>query len=333
MIDRFTMIAALAGLGLSTGPVSSSVDNNYAVQLLSAKNLVPVAQNRRLNFFCIGRGSPVVIFEQGTGGNVLDWKKVAVPISRHARVCLYDRAGYGFSDPAGRPSTAINITDDLHAAINHERIKKPIVLVGHSRGGLYSTLYADRFPKDVAALVLVDPSFAGQDEPIPIKDRVAAAASMVKGNALMEDCAASARAHTLSISQPKNCFWILPDASEAEKKFLSYQFLSPSRYESQRSEVESHFPADFNKSLDTIQEERARRSFGTMPLIVLTAENDGENDERYRKWKAGHDALAARSLRGESIVVLGASHFIQIDKPEAVISAITKVTLAVNKRQ
>jgi len=41
--------------------------------------------------------------------------------------------------------------------------------------------------------------------------------------------------------------------------------------------------------------------------------------------KAGHDALAARSLRGESIVVAGSDHFIQRSAPEAVIQAIKKV--------
>jgi len=46
-------------------------------------------------------------------------------------------------------------------------------------------------------------------------------------------------------------------------------------------------------------------------------------------WKAGHDKLAARSMRGQSIVVPNAGHFIQADQPQAVIEAIREVVTEV----
>ncbi|MFS6701111.1 alpha/beta fold hydrolase, partial [Staphylococcus aureus] len=76
--------------------------------------------------------------------------------------CSYDRAGYGFSDPAERPSDAANAVDDLHRLVERAGLTLPMVLVGHSNGGIYASLYARTYPGDVAGMVLVDPGYAGQ---------------------------------------------------------------------------------------------------------------------------------------------------------------------------
>jgi pimeloyl-ACP methyl ester carboxylesterase len=89
-------------------------------------------------------------------------------------------------------------------------------------------------------------------------------------------------------------------------------------------------------SEDELEEQRAARTFGDKPLIVLTASiiplQPGETPEEHAKsvahWKAGHDRLAARSTRGESLVVPNATHMIQLDQPQTVIDAVRKVVLA-----
>jgi pimeloyl-ACP methyl ester carboxylesterase len=82
---------------------------------------VAVDGTRRLNLFCLGNGSPVVIFEAGLGGDSLDWRNVQGGVARFTRACSYDRASYGFSDAATRPSGAANAMDDLHRLVGMEK--------------------------------------------------------------------------------------------------------------------------------------------------------------------------------------------------------------------
>src|ERR1700690_3455652 len=110
-----------------------------------------------MNILCIGSGSPTVVLEAGLGDQIRAWAFVQPKISAWVLTRSYDRAGLGFSDPSGRPGTSANAVADPHNLISAAAIKPPYILVGHSLGGMYVRLYADRYPADVAGLVLVDP--------------------------------------------------------------------------------------------------------------------------------------------------------------------------------
>jgi pimeloyl-ACP methyl ester carboxylesterase len=112
--------------------------------------------DHRLHLYCTGTGSPTVVLEAGMGGNHLDWIRAQPQISKATRVCSYDRAGYGWSDPGPKPRTAEQIATELSLLLRNAEIRGPIVLVGHSFGGILSLYYARRFPGQVAGLVLVD---------------------------------------------------------------------------------------------------------------------------------------------------------------------------------
>lgn len=285
---------------------------------------------------CIGEGSPAIVFESGANGDMLDWHKVEPAASALTKACFYDRAGYGFSDPAPRPMTAENVTDDLHALLFAAGIG-PVVLVGHALGGLYATLYADRFGKDVAGLVLVDPAFAGQK----LWGRNAAqiardTAAYDRSLADLSGCATLAREGNLSEAAPHGCFHLAPGLTRGETAWLLEEDLKPSRYESALSEERNFFWYGSQSNTEDGSEERhALVSFGDKPVIVLTAGVPplfpGETRATQRQfaldWKAGHDRLSARSARGESFLVPGATHVIQKDRPDAVVDAIRTVVL------
>lgn len=307
-------------------------------EALLGKNLVAIGGGRRMNIVCEGQGSPTVLFEYGLGSHLLHWQKVEPAVAAMTRACFYDRAGYGFSDPSPKPMTAGNVTDDLRVLLHEAGISGPLVLVGHSIGGLYATLYTDKYPAQVAGLVLIDPSFADQRPP----DWGADADRRVQeefasGQAALRACAAQARAGKLTAADPHGCFQVVPGRSPAEAAWLTQQFLKPFRYESTISEAENHFAVGTAKSVDDIEEEKAQRPFGAMPVIVLTGGTERPDPnltpdmqqvfDKY--WKAGHDRLAARSTRGVSTVVPQAGHFIQLDQPEAVIDAIRTVVAGV----
>lgn len=78
-------------------------------------------------------------------------------LAAHTRVCAYDRAGYGRSDPApNEPRDADDVVDDLQALLAAAGEDGLYVLVGSSFGGMIVTYYAGRDPEAVTGVVLLD---------------------------------------------------------------------------------------------------------------------------------------------------------------------------------
>ncbi|HKJ95326.1 MAG TPA: alpha/beta hydrolase [Gammaproteobacteria bacterium] len=116
----------------------------------------------RLHIHCTGRGTPTVVLDSGLGGTSLNWALVQPRIAPFARVCAYDRAGYGWSDPGPGPRTSERLARELHRLLATAGLPGPFLLVGHSLGGINVRLFAHLFPTDTAGVVLVDASSGGQ---------------------------------------------------------------------------------------------------------------------------------------------------------------------------
>jgi hypothetical protein len=102
----------------------------------------------RLHIHCLGEGSPTVVLDAGLGGFSLDWSLVQPELAATTRVCTYDRAGYGWSDPGPQSRTPGQIVEELHTLLLNADIEGPYVLAGHSAAGKPVRLYADRYPHD-----------------------------------------------------------------------------------------------------------------------------------------------------------------------------------------
>jgi pimeloyl-ACP methyl ester carboxylesterase len=105
----------------------------------------------------VGDRGPVVVFEAGIAASSANWSKVQSELAASARTYSYDRPGFGWSAPRRGTCSLKTLTDDLHALIRAMGVPCPVVLAGHSFGTYIVRVYAHRFPKDVAGLVLVDP--------------------------------------------------------------------------------------------------------------------------------------------------------------------------------
>lgn len=334
---------SLVGCGFSlvlfTSVVTSSASAETAQRLASEllrPHLTQVEAGRRLNFHCVGSGSPTVVFEQGGEGMVFNWAKVQPVVSAMTRTCFYDRGGFGWSDPPRYPVTAMSVTDDLSALLRAAGISDTIVLVGHSVGGFYATMYANRFPTQVVGLVLVDPGFTGQSLAPSISER----AANRRGEAFLVRCAELARQGKLAppTLAENNCFALPAEVTGAEERRYALNAVTrPHWYEAEHSQSVNYFTGDEHLSVSHQQERDAARHFGGLPLLVLSRDRmEGvpwrsaeENREEFGAWRAGHAALAARSSRGRLIVVPTSGHFIQKDRPEAVIDAVREVLTAV----
>ncbi len=115
-----------------------------------------VVQGRRMHLYCVGTGSPTIVIESGLGDDLIAWQLVQPGLARMTRVCSYDRAGLGWSDPDFGRRDAVAISDQLHELLQRASITDKLVLVGQSAGGLYARRFAVKYPTEVVGLVLVD---------------------------------------------------------------------------------------------------------------------------------------------------------------------------------
>jgi pimeloyl-ACP methyl ester carboxylesterase len=114
------------------------------------------SEGTRLNFYCIGSGSPTVVFDSGWGDWAPVWTFVQPQVAKWTRACSYDRAGAGFSDPGPMPRTSVRIAAELRSALHHAGIQGPYILVGNAFGGDNIRTFAADYPIELAALVLVE---------------------------------------------------------------------------------------------------------------------------------------------------------------------------------
>src|SRR6266513_3957972 len=114
------------------------------------------ADGTGLNLYCMGSGSPAVVFDSGWEDWAPVWTIVQPEVAKWTRACSYDRAGAGFSDPGPMPRTSVRIADELHTALHNAGIAGPYILVGNAFGGDNVRTFADLYMGEVAELVLVD---------------------------------------------------------------------------------------------------------------------------------------------------------------------------------
>ena len=154
---RWLLYAVLAVLGIA------AVGGGYETvrESLDARAYPPPGQlvdvgGHRLHLHCTGTGSPTVVLEPGQGGVSSDLAWIAPAVAQHTTVCVYDRAGRGWSDATDNPQDGAQIAADLHTLLHRAQVPGPYVLAGHSFGGLYVQAFAAQFPDEVAGLVLLD---------------------------------------------------------------------------------------------------------------------------------------------------------------------------------
>jgi pimeloyl-ACP methyl ester carboxylesterase len=132
----------------------------------SFDKLVDVGGGRKLHIICSGMniaGSPTVLLEAGSGNPASIWNRVQPEVAKFTRVCSYDRASLGSSDPVPAQRTIVALTEDLHTLLASAKVSGPYIMVGHSLGGILVRLYASYYPAEVAGMVLVDSLH--EDEP------------------------------------------------------------------------------------------------------------------------------------------------------------------------
>jgi pimeloyl-ACP methyl ester carboxylesterase len=143
---------------------------NQAIPLVG--QLVDVG-GYRLHISCLGTGSPTVVIDTGVGDWSTTWVGIQARVAAITRICIYDRAGYGWSEVGPQPRTSQQFVKELHVLLERADISGPYIMVGHSLGGLTARLFAYDYPLEVVGVVFVDslnPGSVTQD-PTTVKTR------------------------------------------------------------------------------------------------------------------------------------------------------------------
>ena len=280
-------VLALAAVGGGYQTIREHADSNAYPM---TGQLIDVG-GHRLHLQCTGSGSPTVVLQPGGGdfSSAMAW--IAPAVAADTRVCVYDRPGRGWSDPTDSPQDATQVATDLHTLLQLAHVPGPYVLAGHSFGGLYVLTYADRYPDDVAGMVLVDstnPATTADPAKAKAYDTVSYDAATQRVQAL------GALAARLGIVRLIGSFGYgdLPPRSRDEV-----------RAKTETADYASSWIDEFVQANASGAEAAMLTDFGDKPLVVLTAGADTD---------ATHDAaqnkLATLSTNTSHRVIKGASH-------------------------
>lgn len=292
----------------------------------------------RLNLYCVGTGSPTVVFDSGWEDWSPAWAIVQPRVASFTRACAYDRAGAGFSEAGPMPRTSMQIADELHTALHSAGVRGPFILVGHAFGGDNVRAFADRYMPEVAGLVLVeaDPSDL---EPSELREKEHL--SQGKLIARLRECRDSvAEGKPLPLlptppgRQPRTCaqqfFRGLPEAAWSpalNATLLQLARTKVAMYDAYISEMEE-FPGD------EAYLQQHRQSLGSRPIRVLTSGNHGVHSLHTlspEELEYEHVVAVAQakwlqlSSNAKLVIADHSSEYIQLDRPDIVTEAIREV--------
>ena len=290
----------------------------------------------RLHLNCMGHGRPTVVFDAALGGSSLSWTLVHPAVAAFATACVYDRAGFGWSDPGPMPRTAGRLADELHEVLTRGGVDGPFVLVGHSFGGLTIRIFASRHPNSVAGLVFVDPAHPEDwvDPSAYERDRMARGVRLCRqgvtaarfGIATMVAKLASAGAVDLArgIAAAVSRRTLRRDDEQFLapvtklplhiRPMLRWMWTQPRFFEALGSQIESICTSAAEVDPDP--------DYGDLPLVTISATAVSAHRRELQ------DQLARRSTRGRHTVAGNSGHWIPLDEPETVIAAIGEVVAA-----
>ena len=279
----------------------------------------------KLKLNCTGNGSPAVILEAGLGDNIMEWNRVQPRIAKLTRVCSYDRAGYGGSEPGVMPRTSRQIAAELHGLLKNAGERSPFVLVGHSFGGYTVRLYNSVFPDQVAGIVLVDSTQEDQYGLLPSAWKQIDAQQLSRYKSQATWAPVFIELGVARVLLQLRAFRGFRRGIEG----TTYLILQAKYLKARANELE------FMEV--SAEQARAASNFGDKPLIVLTAGNNSDEilrndlskrdyEEFNRIWRDDLQMRLVRlSTRGERILVPNSGHDIPSESPEAIVSAVEKV--------
>lgn len=266
----------------------------------------------KLHLHATGEGGLTVVLDAGMGGSSLGWALVQPEVSKYARVCSYDRAGYAWSEESPSDRTSRTIAEELHALLHKANLPGPYLLVGHSFGGSNVLLFAHLYPDETAGVILVDSvheeMLAGAPEqsatpPLWHHPYVQAILSFVGYNRC--------------IGPSKEIEAMFKPLPEKIRNAYVAQMNKPRYKRTVAREM-----ACLRESLSQLK--NANISIGDKPLIVISAGKGVETAEG-KAWSLMQKRLVLKSNCSKQIIASESDHMINHHQPQVIIDSILEM--------
>ena len=267
----------------------------------------------RLHISCAGAGSPTVIIDSGLGDWSVSWVGIQTEVAKTTRVCIYDRAGYAWSEAGPQPRTSFQFARELHTLLKAAGISGPYVLVGHSLGGLTARIFAHEHADEVGGVVLIDSMSPGTivQDPASVRTEVRSLFSIYS---IMP---AFARVGVVRLAaRPVGAFSSTP----TERERIKMAFMSRAVYFQTLQDEIRAVPESLAQA-STVQ------TLGDMPLIILTRTLGNSTFDE--DWRVKQSQLLQLSSDSQQIFAENAGHNIELDQPEIVIKVILEMVAKV----
>ena len=260
----------------------------------------------RLHINCVGSGSPTVVIDAGLGDWSTTWAGSVQPeLAKTTQVCTYDRAGMGWSDPGPLPRDAAHFANELHLLLQNAGVPGPYVMVGHSMGGFDVRVFVHQYASEVSGVVLVESMNPKQITQSPTG--ADGSSESTKQPFSLQAALARFGVARLLVKLPG----LAPSLPPSEAAYYPL-YVRP-----------QYFQATDNESLGlpaSGAQAAAVKSFGDLPLIVLTAKlNDIPG---WSEWQA---ELLQLSSNSQQLFAEKSGHNVQGDQPEAAVAAIQQM--------
>jgi len=279
----------------------------------------------RLHINCTGAGTPTVVIENGPNDSSVVWQLVQPEISRFTRVCSYDRAGFGWSDPPTEARSSANVADELDRLLTRAAVSGPYIIVAFEYGALNMRMFTSHHRKQVVGMVLVDPVHPDMHHRPPFNASTHQSALVnAYYNVIL---------WTVPLGVPRILGWCrntytFPNQPAEWSRLAPEAAAQYCRLPAWRTEAAQSRDEDGSIPAKT-------GPFGDMPLVVLSHDpqfsefrlffSPAEAAKAEDAWSEMQEELRGLSSRRKRIIAKGSYHYVQIYRPELVAAAVQEV--------
>ncbi|SHH44128.1 alpha/beta hydrolase [Chryseobacterium oranimense] len=273
-------------------------------------------ENHKMHYLQQGKGGPTVVFETAFDpAGHLQWYHIQQNLPKSYTTFSYDRSGILWSERGANPKTGEKMAEELHTLLEKSKAPKPYILVGHSFGGMLTRFFVQKYPKDVAGVILVDSQYPADEKYL------------------------SPQLYKMVNQGLPGGFLKFANTFGAARLMFKNMFPENNQYQYQNSVM----PALLYKSADATLEEQdhmksvkteaaAINTFGSVPLYVITAGDKTKYDSFIKDQKIKNEMLGAwdkmqkdllnLSTDSKQIIAEKSGHYINQDQPEVIEKAV-----------
>lgn len=276
---------------------------------------------RKLYLECSGEGGFTIVFESGGGGSSIVNRHIRHKLEKIVRVCGYDRAGLGWSDPSSHPVTFESQVDDLQSSLVQANVNAPYILVGTSLGGLTVRAYTQKYPDNVVGMVLVD---AAEEEHVFAQSILSyLREGYEKQIQTLEIMAHFGVMRFLIRYFPEN-LGMPAGFPEKDLEEFGSQLSRPGYYKAVAGEIPIYSLTPIN-----MRHAGGFGRLGSRPLVVIRHGKPFPAEQQLLEngWEEAQYRLASLSSNSEILVAENSGHTITIEDPDIVVEAIHKVLM------